>query len=240
METAAALSSIFQVYQAKNYHHEEMSKAQDFFRKEMVLTKLAAARERERDEHSMISQRIQTLIVMQSLFFGAACAFVIEGQLPEQANSFIVFFYSAFLALSQVLLLISLVTSLRMQNVMSNFKIMDTERIMSIKGKVHNYYVNLCKPLEKKSIDLFLVGSVFLMFDSGLLWYSRLMQNFKSDISASYVYASILGGGIVFYIYKLMTVKKNIQHIALTSSSMTDIRDGQDNEDEDGYHREMV
>ena len=91
---------------------------------------------------------------------------------------------------------------------MSNFKIMDTERIMSIKGKVHNYYVKSCKPLEKKSIDLFLVGSVFLMFDSGLLWYSRLMQNFKSDVSASYVYASILGGGIAFYIYKLMTIKK--------------------------------
>ena len=78
------------------------------------------------------------------------------------------------------------------------------------------------------------------MFDSGLLWYSRLMQNFKSDVNASYVYASILGGGIAFYIYKLMTIKRNIQHIELRSSSMHDVRNDHDNADEEDYHREMV
>ena len=83
-----------------------MTKAQDFRKKR--FDKLAAARERERDEHSMISQRIQTLIVMQSSF-GAACAFVIEGQLPD-GQLFCCIFHSAFLALSQVV--ISLVTSL--------------------------------------------------------------------------------------------------------------------------------
>ena len=115
---------------------------------------------------------------------------------------------------------------------------MDTERVISIKGKSSHHYVKLCKPLEKTSIDLFLMGSVFLMFDSGLLWYSRLMQNFKSDVSASAA-ASILGGGIAFYIYKLMTIKKNIQHIELRSS-MHDVRNDQDNIDEEDYHREMV
>ena len=34
----------------------------------MEETKMAALREKERDQHSMISDRIQTLIVMQSLF----------------------------------------------------------------------------------------------------------------------------------------------------------------------------
>jgi hypothetical protein len=214
METAAALSAIFQVYQSKSYHNEELSKAEKYFAQEMLLTKLAAARERERDEHSMISQRIQTLIVMQSLFFGAACGFVIEGDLHSDTNPFIVFCYSCFLALSQVLLLISLVTSLKIQMVMSNFKINDTRNILKIKGQVNSYYLLYCKNYEKKSIDWFLWGSVFLMFDSGIIWYTRLvvMEN-NTLYMASYVYALILGGGICFYIFKLLTIKNGIQHI---------------------------
>ena len=35
METAAALSSVFQVWQSKAYHNEEMSKAFEFFSKEV-------------------------------------------------------------------------------------------------------------------------------------------------------------------------------------------------------------
>ena len=122
METAAALSSVFQVWQSKAYHNEEMSKAFEFFSKEMEETKMAALREKERDQHSMISDRIQTLIVMQSLFFGAACAFVIEGELPSSTRPWVILLYSMFLAFSQVLLLISLVTSLKMQMKMSYFK----------------------------------------------------------------------------------------------------------------------
>ena len=59
--------------------------------------------------------------------------------------------------------MISLVTSLRMQNVMSNFKIMDTERVISIKGKVHNYYAvvqTLRKNFDRLVLDGFSISNV--------------------------------------------------------------------------------
>ena len=205
METAAALSSVFQVWQSKAYHNEEMSKAFEFFSKEMEETKMAALREKERDQHSMISDRIQTLIVMQSLFFGAACAFVIEGELPSSTRPWVILLYSMFLAFSQVLLLISLVTSLKMQMKMSYFKMKKSKKLRKIEGQVNRHY-KACKHLEERSLHLFFWGSVFLMTSSGILWYTRLIYTFSENLYSNFVYSVILGFGLLYYIWKSYTI----------------------------------
>lgn len=205
METAAALSSVFQVWQSKAYHNEEMSKAFEFFSKEMEETKMAALREKERDQHSMISDRIQTLIVMQSLFFGAACAFVIEGELPSSTRPWVILLYSMFLAFSQVLLLISLVTSLKMQMKMSYFKMKKSTKLLKIEGQVNRHY-KACKHLEARSLHLFFWGSVFLMTSSGILWYTRLIYTFSENLYSNFVYSVILGFGLLYYIWKSYTI----------------------------------
>ena len=84
------------------------------------------SKEMDRDTWGHYAQKLQTMLLMESLFFASSFGLSIEGTLPESANDEVVFgfLYSFCLSSSQVFLLLSMVFSFKIQNLVSTYRIL--------------------------------------------------------------------------------------------------------------------
>lgn len=145
------------------------------------------------------NQKIQTLMIVDTLMLGLSVAIMVEGQLPLSTYVPLVIAFSFFLSCSFIFLLISVWFAMRMQARMTQYNIQN-DRQRYVCGGRHftfaDYFNCHCQLLGKLAALFFYAGSASLILASIILCSTRFVIDYDI-VAAAVVFSVVAGCGVI-------------------------------------------
>ena len=147
-----------------------------------------ARRESTRDISAQKSQRVQGLMLSNTLLLGVWFSFVVEGIVPEETSSLLVMVYSLSLACGFTALFLSVWFAMKLQSRMTKYNVADITQVYTC-GSIHpsfrGYYRCHCLTLNSLSIGSFYSGTISLIVAACVLTYTRFALTFGSPAAGT-------------------------------------------------------
>lgn len=167
---------------------EEYKQASAHHHREMRLDFEIARRDLASDIKDVALEKLESIMVMDSLMLGCGFGILIEGTPSRTAFPLIIQLYGLSLGLSFACFFISVWFVMRTQSRMSRFNILETEKRVFICGNKHqtffSFYACHCKPLQRIAMKLYYAGVGLVYLAAALLFYSRYVFKFRRAESA--------------------------------------------------------
>ena len=105
------LTGLVGLGQSQKLFEQQLKFEYDLSNRDFVQGRKFESKEMDRDTWGQYAQKLQTMLLIESLFFASSFGLSIEGTLPENANHEALwgFLYSFCLSTSQVCLLLSMI-----------------------------------------------------------------------------------------------------------------------------------
>ena len=198
-----------QLKQNLDFNKQNLKQNKDHHTIQYSHSLMAAKREATRDMWAQINHKNQTHIIMQTLLFSCGFALLVEGVLPIEITEFILCAYSLSLSLSILCTFIALICSIKVQSRITRFNISLKHQIYTSGKKYLNfdaYYKDYCYKLKIFSRWFNYVGVLFLFISGTILWYSRFIYVYNSQVAAI-LFVVINSIALVIIIYIIYIVK---------------------------------
>jgi len=210
-----------EMYQARRAHKESMEQERLFHRdsqkleflthhRQVRLDKEAARRENVRDLWTMRNQRIQNLMLTDTVMLGAGVTLGVEGIPAADTDRLTIILYTILIAASFCFLLSSIWCLHAMQQRMNQFNVSSNKQLYYCKlGKrMHENFVEFykchCSMLNYLALRLFFLGTAALLFGIFLHLHSKLNSIYGARTPGLILWATLV---ILFFI--LLCLRKN-------------------------------
>lgn len=177
---------------------EEFKQSSIHHRREMRLDFEIARRDLASDVKDVALEKLESIMVMDSLMLGCAFGILIEGTPSRTAFPLVIELYGLALGLSFACFFISVWFVMRTQSRMSQFNILEADKRVFICGNRHmtffSFYACHCKPLQRIAMKCYYAGVGLVFFAAALLFYSRYIFKFRRA-EAALLFCGILMSG---------------------------------------------
>eukprot|EP00457_Paulinella_chromatophora_P008265 gb/GEZN01008296.1/.p1 GENE.gb/GEZN01008296.1/~~gb/GEZN01008296.1/.p1 ORF type:complete len:277 (-),score=21.15 gb/GEZN01008296.1/:470-1300(-) len=181
-------STALPLAQADSHHSRSWAQAQSHNKQQIHRDTELARRESLRDIWGQRNQKLQTLMIVDTLMFGCGFAILIEGFPPQATPRWAILLYIVSLAFTIGSLFLSVWLCMKMQTRMTKYHIDDQYQAYSC-GRFHrdfdSYYNCHCAHLEERATNLYFFGAICLIVCATTLAASRLLLVYGNTVAAA-------------------------------------------------------
>eukprot|EP00808_Paulinella_micropora_P000144 g45097.t1 len=175
-------STALPLAQADNHHTRSIAQAHAHNKQQIHRDTELARRESLRDIWGQRNQKLQTLMIVDTLLFGCSFAVLVEGFPPYGTHDFLLYAFVMINALTIGALFLSVWFCMKLQTRMTMYHIDDQFQAYSC-GRFHrdfdSYYRCHCASLEVVSTTLYFFGAVGLILCVSIVAASRLFYVYE-------------------------------------------------------------
>jgi len=125
------------------------------------------------------ADKLETLLVMDTLLLGCSFGMLVEGIPPRHSWWLVVALFSVTLALSISMFFLSCWFIMKVQSLMGRYNILNPDHLYPCKEKhvtFHSYFRCHCEALARRAVELFYGGVLTLFISGSILLYLRFLH----------------------------------------------------------------
>jgi hypothetical protein len=181
--------------QSRRVNDKEMKIAQDNHNESVRLHIELARRDILNEMRDQNSNKMESLLIMNTLMIGCCFAVVIEGMPPRDTYRPLLSLFAFSLSSSICMFLLSVWFIRKTQARMSRYNLMKPNHIYIVCGNshsnYHSYFMCHCYTLWRLSVIAYYIGIVLLMMTAIILFWARFMIRSRIP-EAAFIFAGLM------------------------------------------------
>lgn len=179
--------------QTQTTHNEALRQADVHHDQALRLDIELARRDILQEMRDQKADKLETLMVMDSLMLGCCFAIVVEGIPPRHSWRLIINVFAVTLSSSFCLFFLSVWFVMKVQSRMNRYNILNPKHPYPCgkqHGSFHSFYMCHCHAMSKVAVGCYYAGVVAIILTAALLFYSRFMLRFRVP-EAAVIFAAV-------------------------------------------------
>lgn len=164
--------------QAQNTHQEQLRQADLHHDQAMRLDIELARRDILQEMRDQKADKLETLLVLDTLMLGCSFGIVVEGMCPRNTWPWFLIIFAITLSLSISMFFVSIWFVMKTQSRISRYNIMNPSHSYSC-GKMHptfhSFFNCHCDVLHRAAVFTYYAGVVFVILTGSMLFFARFM-----------------------------------------------------------------